>query len=415
MLTRRDLVRAGGAAGCAALLPRLARRAPLPPLRPLTHGPGHHWFGYYDKLQFGPGDEACLGMRVEFEHRTPRPDDRVAIGAVTRDGWTELGSSTAWGWQQGCMLQWRPGDSYEIVWNDRADDRYVARVLDTRTRATRELPRPVYALAPNGAWALSADFARIQALRPGYGYVGLPDPYAAELAPERSGVERLDLESGAHELVVSIAELAALAPREASMDGARHYVNHLLVAPGSERIVFLHRWRPNGGRDGFRTRMITAGPRGEDRYVLDPSGRTSHFIWKDDEHILAWTEPAGEPPGYYLFRDRAREVTPVGRGMLHFNGHVTYVPGHPDWLLTDTYPDRARREQHPLLFHEPTETLVALGHFHSPPEYAGEWRCDTHPRSSRDGRRVVIDSPHGGGGRQMWEIDVSRILASRAR
>jgi len=37
------------------------------------------------------------------------------------DTWTQLGESRAWCWQQGCMLQWRPGSKNEIIWNDRPD------------------------------------------------------------------------------------------------------------------------------------------------------------------------------------------------------------------------------------------------------------------------------------------------------
>ena len=92
------------------------------------------------------------------------------------------------------------------------------------------------------------------------------------------------------------------------------------------------------------------------------------------------------------------------------NGHLTYLANR-DWILNDTYPDREKREQHPYLFHVPSGRVAALGHFHSPPAYRGEWRCDTHPRSSRDGTKVVIDSPHGGHGRQLWLIDLAGIVA----
>ena len=45
------------------------------PCRAITKGPKHHWFGYYDKLQFDPTSRYALGMAVDFEHRSPRGDD----------------------------------------------------------------------------------------------------------------------------------------------------------------------------------------------------------------------------------------------------------------------------------------------------------------------------------------------------
>ena len=86
------------------------------PIRTITHGPRHHWFGYYDKLQFDPSGRYVLGMEVDFEHRSPTADDAIKIGMVDLedgDRWIELGESKAWCWQQGCMLQWLPGSKTE--------------------------------------------------------------------------------------------------------------------------------------------------------------------------------------------------------------------------------------------------------------------------------------------------------------
>lgn len=91
------------------------------------------------------------------------------------------------------------------------------------------------------------------------------------------------------------------------------------------------------------------------------------------------------------------------------DGHCTYLPGK-QWILCDTYPDR-QRNQNVYLYHVASKRQVFLGHFFLPREYKGEWRCDSHPRFSPDGRSVVIDSPHTGQGRQMHLIDVSRIVA----
>jgi hypothetical protein len=158
--------------------------------------------------------------------------------------------------------------------------------------------------------------------------------------------------------------------------------------------------------------MLTADLNGENIYTLDPSGRTSHFIWRDPEHICAWTGPKGHPRGFYLFRDRSEEVTTVGEDVMVANGHNTYlsIGDGKEWILNDTYPLGPRRHQTSYVYHVPSNRRIDLGHFHAPAAYAGEWRCDTHPRSSRDGTKVVIDSAHGGNGRQMWLLDISKIV-----
>ena len=385
----------------------------LPPIRAITKGPKHHWFGYYDKFQFDPSDRYVLGMEVDFEHRSPTADDRIAIGVIdleNGDQWAELGSSTAWGWQQGCMLQWIPGSDSEIIWNDREADRFVSRVRDIHSNETRTLPHPVYALSPDGKWAVTTDFRRLNDTRPGYGYPGIPDPNGDVLAPEDVGVWKMDLASGETELIFSVAQAAAIENPHNDTSGLKHYFNHLLVSPDGSRLIFLHRWRlPPGSRGSFGTRMFTIGSDGSDPYVLDPYGRTSHFIWRDPESVMAWAYHPSNGEKFYLFHDKTDQVEVVGPEVMPRNGHNTYLPPDQKWVLNDTYPDEERL-QHPYLYELATERRVPLAHLYSPPEYTGEWRCDNHPRSSRNGKMVCVDSPHGGEGRQLYLIDVSGIV-----
>ena len=409
-----------GAAGLGLSRAPGARGETLSPIRTITRGPAHHWFAYYDKLQFDPSDRFVLSNEVVFEHRTPRADDLIRVGMVdtaNNDTWTELGSSLAWGWQQGCMLQWIPKTDADVLWNDREGDHFVCRLMNTQTRETRTLDRPIYTVSPDGRFGLSVNFARLQVLRPGYGYVGLPDPYADALAPEDDGVFRVDLKSGDSKLILPLSEVAKIPYQGQVLEGVLHYFNHLLVSPGGDRFIVLHRWRtrdPETGKPkgGFTTRMLTVNMDGSDVYVLDPSGNTSHFIWRDPEHVCMWTKPEGQKAAFYLFRDRTREVAIVGDGVMTRNGHNTYVPRRNNaWILCDTYPDRDRNQQ-VYLYHVPTGRRYELGKFYQPPEYKGEWRCDTHPRSSNSGNLVCIDSPHTGAGRQLHLIDIREILDS---
>ena len=423
-VTRRDFLNTSSTASVAAMLGFAgihgrdlaggADTESFPPVHQLTHGPRHHWFGYYDKLQFDPTSRFVLGMEVPFEHRSPTGDDVIKVGMVDReenDRWIELGQSNAWCWQQGCMLQWLPGSQSTVLWNDRAGDRFVCRILDVATGEGRTVPHPVYSVSPDGKTAVTPDFRRIQDVRPGYGYPGLSDPDADVLAPEEAGIWRVDLQTGQAELVISLARIARLGEIPQNQPGIKHYFNHLLFSPDGARFIALHRWRyPNGRR---MTRLITANPDGSDIRIVIPNGYSSHFVWRDPTHILSQSAHwlGNEQWGDFLFEDKdgGGNVVEIGHGVLDSGGHLSYLPGN-EWILNDTYPAGPDRVQIPHLYHVETGRRVDLGRFPSPKAYSGEWRVDTHPRYSPDGTLVCIDSPHSGEGRQLHLIDISGIV-----
>ncbi|MCA9058008.1 MAG: hypothetical protein KDA85_05895 [Planctomycetaceae bacterium] len=397
------------------VVPAAVTSVAVPPTRVITRGPRHHWFGYYDKLQFDPTSRYVLGMEVPFEHRSPRPDDEIQIGMVDLeddDRWISLGQSTAWNWQQGCMLQWLPGSDSTVLWNDRGQTDYVCHLLDVKTGELRTVPSAVYCVSPDGRTAVTPDFRRIADVRPGYGYNGFPDPFAAELAPQDTGIFRVDLATGERTLIISLAQIAELGEIPNHKPGIKHYFNHLLFSPDGNRFIALHRWQyPDGSR---LTRLITARPDGTDIRIVIPNGYASHFIWRDSQHILSQSRHFCDNPnwGDFLFEDRENgHVEEIGHDVLDSGGHLSYLPGG-EWILNDTYPKGAERLQTPHLYHVASSRRIDLGSFHLPAEYTGEWRVDTHPRFSPNSRYVCIDAPSGNEGRQLHLIDIQQILSS---
>ena len=267
-----------GTAACANLstiLLAAENDQKLPPVRQLTKGPKFHWFGYYDKLQFDPTGRYILGMEVGFEGRSPKPDDELRVGMVDtaeNDKWIELGKTTAWGWQQGCMLQWIPGSASEVIWNDRDGDHYISRILDVKSGRERTIPHAIYTLAPDGKSAIVPDFRRLNDVRPGYGYTGIADPNYKELTPKDSGIWTVDLASGEAKLLFSVADLAAFGVLPEDASGAKQWFNHLLYNQDGSRFVFLHRWRPTTEKSKFRTRMVTSSADGKDWHVVGGRG-----------------------------------------------------------------------------------------------------------------------------------------------
>ncbi|MFC1525194.1 hypothetical protein ACFL6X_00095 [Candidatus Latescibacterota bacterium] len=399
--------------------------------RALTREPAHHFFGYYDKFPWDSSGRYVLGMQVSFMDRPPWGQDAVTIGMVDtaeENAWQPLAETTAWCWQQGTMLQWL-GSAPDrlVVFNTRQADGYASTVLDVHSGERRSLSRPVYAVSGNGKWAVSVNFARLGVTRPGYGYNGIADPWEDELAPADDGIYWMDLESGEHRLIVSLAQIVATRPQE-SMAGAKHWFNHLQFNTDDSRFLFLHRWTDADGRR--HTRLFTSDPDGGHVHCVNDHDMTSHFDWRNPTHILAWARQHEIGDRYFLFEDRdvsQAESGRAGQGEGDDIGTATAIPGvrvigedvfdkdghcsfSPDgqWMLTDTYPD-AESMRTLILYHLKSGQRVDVGRYYAIPEITGEFRCDLHPRWSRDGRYICFDSVHEGT-RQIYVMDVGDVV-----
>jgi len=373
-----------------------------------TCGPRHHFFGYYDKSPWDATGRYLLALESAFMDRAPGPEDRAIVGVVdTAQGnrFRAVCDTRAWNWQQGAMLQWLPSQPDRlIVYNDRQGDQYVSVVRDIHTGESRILPRPIYCLSPDGSYALSLNFARLHWIRPGYGYAGPPDPWADELRPEDDGIYLMDLATGEYHLIISLAEMAALATHPSAGDAA-HKFNHLLFSPDGRRFIFLHRWR---AADGSRHhRMCTADPRGQGLWCAPLDDMVSHFDWFGPDKILAWARRADNGDRYYIFTDHSDHAEVLGEGVLTRDGHCSFSPDRK-WLLTDTYPDHERMRTL-ILYRMADGCRIVIAKFFSPPVLENHIRCDLHPRWSRDGRQVCIDSAHEGS-RQMYVLDVGPVV-----
>ena len=414
-----------------------------------THGPGHHFFGYYDKSPFDRAERRLLSHRADHDwKRLARDGDTVAIGVweLATGAYRELATTRAYNWQQGAMLQWLgPDFERRIVFNDREGDRFVARVLDVETGAVRTLPQPVYTVSPSGRAAICANFERLYFPRPGYRYEGIANERWNRPLPEGDGLTWMDLETGEHRLVVSTEAMTRVAPKS-SMDGATHYLEHAMYAPDGRRFSFFHCWRlPDGA---IYSRLLSANEDGSGVHNLVDTGMVSHQGWRTATEMSLWGRPASAvaslrkskgltryvvkpllPVYHWLWRalrlprgslvgdtyllvddaaGRTRKLAPD----ITFpdNGHATWRPGDPRWMLTDSYEDE-RFDRHLFLYDHAERELVEVGRFHSVPETCETgYRCDLHPRWGHGGNLVCIDSTHERGERQMYVIDVREVV-----
>lgn len=383
------------------------KRSPQRPVQGYAVAGCHTFFGYYDVTPFSSNNSLLLAIAAPPVNRTPRPEEPARVGYFhlgEPESFEEIGQTSAWCWQMGCRLQWLPGGGERwVIYNTLLDGAFGAVVQDVNGRQVLErYDRPVYSIDPSGRWALSLNFARLQRLRPGYGYVDLPDETRGRRTPSGDGLWLIDLHDGKADLLFSLQELADLAP-ETSMASGEHYINHLSFNPTGDRLMFFHLWTQ--GRS-WRNRMITCDLQGCDLHIYEAEGILSHYTWLGPRALLVTAHHHPEQSGYYVYDDETGERVRFAPGLLTRDGHPSVVPGSR-WLLTDTYADRYG-EQGLLLYAEP-QGVIELGRFGSPARFWGETRCDLHPRYDSAGRRVAFDSAHTGR-RGLYVMDLEGLL-----
>lgn len=365
---------------------------------PGTRGkPVYTGFWFYDAMQFDESGRYALAMKVDFQGRDVTPADRGEIGYIDlkdKFKWTKIGETTAWNWQQGCRLQWRPGSS-EIIWNDRADDgsHFVTRAYHFKTGSRRTLPRAFYDVSRDGRFALMHDYPRMT--HGGTNYVGLAERHADQIAPAELGIEKMDMETGEVKFLISLKRMAEIAfPKGYTGKTNLYFFREGWNPSGTRFIAFLK----NSDRTVSTTGWSISADGQDVRFFYDIP---SHHTWEDDTTIL-------EGRHFKMYKDNgsgqvAEHLADVGTSDFD----PTILPGGA-WVLGDTYVTRGY--QHLFLFHRPTKLFVPLAKLVSTAPAQGIHRVDLHARTSRDGRTVCIDASHEGAGRQMYIMSIGHIL-----
>ncbi len=376
--------------------------------RRITSGK-HHFFGYYDKSPWDLAGRRHLAMEVDFLDRQPTRDDAAVIGYVDTDNgdaWTPVAETRAWCWQQGAMAQWLPSDPADtIIYNVReADDRFAAEIRNLSSGETRRLSRPVYFVGDR--YGLSLNFARLHQTRPGYGYPDGAEANVEEPHPADDGVWRVDLKTGESELIVSLQRLYENQHVD-SMDLGPMWVNHLTYSPACSNFVFLNRWFRQHPRRPHSDRFYRASADGSELRVVHDNNYFSHFCYFSDDRLLGHARKPDGDDAYLMFDLASDAVEPLGEDVFDCDGHCSFSPDRR-WMMTDTYAD-ANNIRTLMLYEMATGRRIDIGRFLSPPAFQhGPLRCDLHPRWSRDGRRISIDSAHDGE-RQVYVLDVQEI------
>ncbi|TPW25881.1 hypothetical protein [Pararhizobium mangrovi] len=362
---------------------------------------GHaHTHSYYDIPVFDETGRAIVAHRLFFSGRKPTSDDRIEIGIVNTDepgSWDQIGTSSAWSWQQGPLAQWIAGGP-RLIWNDAEENRHVARIFNRETRSIKTLPMPVYSVDREGRHAFSINMARLNTVRPGYGYPGGGDARVDEARPGDDGIWRMALDDPSPKLILSVSQAVDFMRRNIGwrlrLKQFRHryvyWFNHLKLSPDGKRFTVKLRWRElDGARNDRMGVSLTCNTDGTDLRLLATA--TSHVIWKTSDVLYFWSE--GAVREYEDRSPRGTERALLAPDLIDANVHIRHLDPNAQTYVFDT-PYREKIDL--FILDRATGNHERIGRFEGHTPERGEFRCDLHPCPNARGDRIVVTSMMSG-------------------
>lgn len=372
----------------------------------ITPDDANYTFGYYDRNPWNSKIDKHLALRIPQQVRLPEVGETAGVGYIDRNtcDFVKLAETNTWCHQQGCMQLWLPDDT--VIYNDAVKEggnwKPITRIMSDKGEQLRQFDHHIYTLSPDGSMAASIDMARIP--RRGYSYAATPfsgNEYRQPEDIDNDGLFIIDIKTGKRKLIASYRQIMEKHPYSYDIGENIIWLNHAIFNCDGSRVMILFRYAETAD-SYWRTFMYTMNVDGSDLQCSLPNvywdGKISHQIWgRTPREILI--DAAWNPErkfNYVVFDEsespfRAQKLSD-GTGAM---GHLIFSPDG-ELMLADTYAD-SDNLQHLSLLKVTTGELEEIGLFsHIPEGVIVDVRCDLHPRWSKDGKVITVDSIHKG-------------------
>jgi hypothetical protein len=365
------------------------------------------FFGFHDRASMNY-DKEVLGHRSVGQFVDGAGTANIYVFDLKRDKANKkIASTRCCNYQQGSLLTWYSKD--EIIYNDFENGAPVTLVRNIRTGACRKMRFHFFSLSPGCRFVTSINFKRFGVGMPGYGYnVAFPSEIEVDAKTRDSNnpVSDLFIFDLEREHIVKRFSISRLKQLSFNLiDDGYFYFSHTGFSPDGDGLFFLLR----ASNSKYNSSQLFFFDISKD--VLTPlasGGMVSHLCWLDQNEILAYCNTrASNDFGYNVFNVKTGQVRKFDTDLPAMDGHPHSIGGGA--FLTDTYPDRYRRQKAFEVMSDGRRRFVL--DVYSPMKFRGINRVDFHPRPSQCNKYFTVDSPHSGVRSQLVICrDIGRVV-----
>lgn len=349
------------------------------------------FYGYYDKSPEHNGKILFHEMNDGFVN--------IIVKDISTGRENVIAKSKAYNWQLGTRAMWINDDN--IVYNDFEDGKYVSRLFSlSEGLIVKTFPKAIQDYSTQGFF-LGVNYQRLRSYAKEYGYYCLPELSEKEFNDyEHDGIWKIDSKTGEYILLLSIQQVMNC-DKEDRFDKGKHFVNHVMISPDGDSFIFIHRYYV--GKERYDRLMYYDF---KELKCIMKEKHQSHYCWLDNSVVFGYGEYQ-KKWGFHKINvldgtvekcDKLTKIHPK-------DGHPTV---HGDWIVVDSYPYLDRMQILSAYNFSSNKYVDILELFHDL-KHKGYDRCDLHPRFSKDGGRVFLDTIYLGK-RMLCFIDVSNII-----
>lgn len=358
---------------------------------------GHFFHGLCGLSVWDREDCRVLAHHVANGERLPEPGEEATIGLldVATSDFQPLGSTTAWNFITGSMLQFI-GDGDRIWYNQHNTDGTLGScVQDLQTDDILAIQSPIYWVNEDGEWGVGYDMERAFWCMPGYSYINpVPvDQRPEELSENEDGLRKVYADGRPWELLVSYTQIAETI-RPWGYEDEFLFLRRIYGFSAGSHLVFSASHIGRAGKLSNWLFLLNIESKRLEVLIPPDQGIKQFLLQSDQSLMLCLRKPPMESwkEGLFFYNFAERSLKPFERAFFMCEGHYLFAE-KGNHLICGAFPDKEDGIQRLYSMRLNESNFRSLAQF-ATRKLPLEVRSNLSPNVSRNEKSLVVNSFH---------------------